>query len=199
MKKLIIKTTLITLSAIVLFLAIVFGMFCAFKPVAIANLFDDLGCYSASIRFYEMQYEKTQDINDLIVIVDKTYDKQKNEDLERYLNTLTRHKDFMKYCQSKNANLETGEMLTEEFYVGFHVIVLIEIDDFDYALDVSNYFVECFGYTKFNPFRHIIGDCLSDLSDSQKEQLESAIIGHSQNITDATQQGYITQDLTNFN
>ena len=116
MNKLVIKTVYITLLAILTISIAVLSAFCVFKPKVIAKMFDDLDNYQASQYFYQRQYEKTQDIEDLLVLIDNAYEKQETKELIQYLEDFLEHKDYKAYCQTKDSTLKPGEMTTEVYY-----------------------------------------------------------------------------------
>lgn len=200
MKKLIIKTTVITLSAIIIFLAVSFGIVCIVKPSVIASVFDDLGYYSAANFFYEMQYEQTEDINDLAVLIDRSFDDEDKKDLEQYLSVLISHKDFDSFCDNKNSSAsQLQKMTAQEYYAGYYVSVLIDNGKANESFIVSKSFVEAFGYTEYNPFRTIVEESFSKLSDAEKDQLKSTLSDFNQTITDSVQLEFLAQDLDKFN
>ena len=76
MKKLVLKTALITAGALV----ILFGIFCVvnliFFPKSVANFFYSAGNYNASVKFYQKNYERTkayEDLDLLCVKLDTAY------------------------------------------------------------------------------------------------------------------------------
>ena len=104
MKKLVIKTIAITIAVMLGVVVVAFGVTSLIAPKFLANIFDGVGGYSASIFFYEKQYEKTEDIYDLVLLVDKI-EKEKDSVLaEEYLYKLINHEQFNEYC-----NLSDGK------------------------------------------------------------------------------------------
>jgi hypothetical protein len=67
--KLVWKTVAITLSALLGACLITFGSLALFAPASLGNFFGGLGMYNSSIHFYEVQYGKSQSIEDLAVLV----------------------------------------------------------------------------------------------------------------------------------
>ncbi len=101
MRKLVIKTAVITLASLLVALAITFGAFALFAPRSLAGFFDGVGNYSASVFFYEKQYGNTEDFNDLVVLVDKIDDVSDGERAKKYLAILINHADFEEFCSNK--------------------------------------------------------------------------------------------------
>ena len=120
MKKLVIKTVFITIIVMLSVSIAVMSAICIFKPKVIAKTFDDLGKYQASQYFYEMQYNKTKDIEELIVLIDIAYKYQDNNDLISYLEKLMAHKDYKAYCQSEDSKLAPNEIKTEQYYQNWY-------------------------------------------------------------------------------
>ena len=84
MKNLVIKTVVITLAAIVSLMAITFGALTVFTPKTLGGVFDGAGNYSAAVFFYDLQYEKTGDIEDLAVLIDESYGFGDKENAKKY-------------------------------------------------------------------------------------------------------------------
>ncbi len=191
MKKLIIKTIVITLSSIISLVSVVFGALCAFTPTTIASVFEDMGFYRQSVFFYELKYEQSNKIDDLIVLVDKAYGNDDVQSLEKYLGKVIWHKDFYSYCQNKDAELPIGEMPNQEYYIGYYATVLIKNSKFDNALNMAKSYVEKFGYTEFNPIRTIVNESFKLLTAEQKTEIKETILSFEQNE-------FIIEDLNKF-
>ena len=101
LKKLVIKTAVITLASILVALAITFGAFATFAPRSLAVFFDGVGNYSASVFFYEKQYVKSQSFDDLVYLVDRIDDDNDQVRAKKYLGDLIAHKDFANFCENK--------------------------------------------------------------------------------------------------
>ncbi len=122
MKKLVLKTVLITLASIIGAALITFGAMSIFAPGTVAGFFDDLGNYSASVFFYEKEYIKSGDIDDLVVLIDKAYAENDGARTEEYLSELIGHKDFSDYCATKDAE-NSGGLSTEDYYNELYELV----------------------------------------------------------------------------
>ena len=127
MKNLVIKTAIITLASIVSIMAVTFGALCVFTPKTVAGIFENLGSKSASVFFYQKQYQKTNEIDDLIVVIDCAY---LMEDLvlqEKYIKELINHDDFSSYCQKQDAENQ-GKISTQEYYEGYYDAVVKKLN-----------------------------------------------------------------------
>lgn len=195
MKKLVIKTVVIVLAVIVCALAITFGVLCSTNPKAIAKGFESLGNYSASKYFYEMQYDRTESVNDLLVLIDNAYGENDKMGLQNYLGELISHKNFNKFCNDKNAILPQNSMKTEEYYSSFYATILFENGKFDNALRFCSSYVNTMGYTAFNPFSEIINSKLNVFTAEQKTQIKTVLIGYLDTISVATQISLINNDI----
>lgn len=169
MKKLIVKTSLITLAVTLCALMITFGALALFAPKTVAGIFDGVGGYSASVFFYEKQYNKTGDINDLVVLVDKIDEDEEPLKAEKYIEILIEREDFKAYCEEQDKSKPA--IATKEYYYGNYVLVLVENGRFDKALEVCSEQAHGSGkYTKDNPYRVIISEAADQLSlDNLKE------------------------------
>ncbi len=204
MKKLVIKTTFITIISILAVCIIVMSAICAFKPRTIGKMFENLGNYEASQYFYQRQYEKTQEIDDLILLIDNAYEKQDSQKLVVFVRALINSKDFYAYCQSKNSKLAPNQMTTEEYYFGVYVELLLSEGKFDKAIKSAKAYVVKddgsleLGYTKFNPVRVLVSYSL-ELNADQKQKLKNVINGFQIVITDSTQLSFMQEDLNKLN
>lgn len=204
MKKLVIKTIFITVLAVLALCITVMSAFCVFKPKVIGKMFDDLGNYNASQYFYQMQYSKTGDINELFTLVDNAYEEQDIASVRKYVGALISHKSFKSYCQNKNASLAPGDMQTEEYYASWYAELLFLTGDFNNAIKFSKSYVlknngdVDMGYTKFNPFRALV-NISSELTQTEKLTLKDTIIDLQDIITDSVELSYIEQDLNKLN
>ena len=164
MKKLIIKTSLITLASIIGALVITVGALCLFAPATMAGFFDDVGNDSASVFFYEKQYEKTGDIQDLDKLLVKVYAQKDNKLCEKYAKAMIEHKDFSKLSAQD-----------KEYYYGCYALSLAKNGKFDKAVSVGTQYVEAYGYTKYNPLSVLLSDYIKQDMLENKTKLKGAI------------------------
>ena len=204
MKKLVIKTVIITVIAILAVCIAVMSAFWIFKPRVIAKMFDDLGSYKASQYFYEMQYNKTGEISDLLELIDNAYEKQDSMGLRTYLGKLISDNDFNAYCNSQNSGIAPNSIKAEEYYAGWYAEILYETGDINLAIAFAKTYVlnndgsVNMGYTQFNPFRTLANKNL-ELTEPQKQALKNAILDLQASITDEFELGYISEDLNKLN
>ena len=70
--KIIAKTASITLGCLLLLSMLTLSLFTLFNPISLAKLTSSLGLNSLSVYYYELSYKKTEDINDLYSLLNKT-------------------------------------------------------------------------------------------------------------------------------
>ncbi len=168
MKKLVIKTTLITLASLIGSLIIAFSAVAIFAPGFTAGIFDGVGNYSATVFFYEKQFSKTGDIDDLAVLVEKIDLDRDSARAEQYLSLMVAHADFDKFCASTS---QSGQNSQAEFYYGNYAYALAINGKFSDALNVADGFVSQFSYTQNNPYAILI----YGLDDITNEQLQTIL------------------------
>lgn len=184
MKKLVIKTSLITLACIVGAMLIAFSATALFAPVKMAGFFDGVGNYSASVFFYEKQYKKTSDVSDLELLVSKM-DRQDAYE-KGYLKELVEHKDFYTLASEEGALISTPE-----HYYGEYSLALLENGKFEDCIAISKSFISKYGYTEYNPLTVVISMVISEMPPNAPSQID-ALISAVQSVED----GKTGQELT---
>lgn len=150
------KTVAITLAAIVGCLAIAFGAACFFAPKFLAECFDGVGAYSASVFFYEKQYEKSKATEDLALLVDKIDGETDSDKAEKYLALLISDDSFDAYCDSQ---ADSGALITlKDYYSGLYATTLIGNGKTKEGLKFCYDYAEQNGYGKNNPYRITISE-----------------------------------------
>lgn len=122
MKKLVIKTVLITVAIVFALTALTFGAMSIFAPRSVAGFFDGVGGYSASVFFYEKEYVKTDDIDGLLFLIDKTCAKDDDERTVKYLEMLFDREDYNSFCEQKDKDLKQGQLKTDDYYKGLYAL-----------------------------------------------------------------------------
>ena len=154
MKKLVIKTTCITLASLIVAFALFVGAAILFAPGWVGGIFDGVGNYSASVFFYEKQYEKTGDIDDLNTLVLKIDIKNDSSRASKYFGKMVEHQDFKEFCNSQDGG---SDISAKEYYFGCYVLALAYNGKLDDAIDKAKDFVGN-TYTENNPFRLLVAD-----------------------------------------
>lgn len=178
MKNLVIKTVVITLASIVGLMAIAFSVLSILAPKTTADIFDNLGAKNASIFLYQVEYEKTDDIQVLLDIIDKTYENQDTIRQEKYLEMLISRQDFNSFCSSsdkENLGKDNYSVTAKELYYAHYTSALFENFKFDKAIEVAKEFVKSNGYSQYNPLSVLLDEFSISFTNEQMNQIESAI------------------------
>lgn len=179
MKNLVIKTIIITLISFLIAGAIAFGVLFFSAPGVLGKMFDGVGFNSASVFFYEKQYNKTKSIDDLNTLVLKIEVKYDSQRAEKYYKLILEHSEFDNLILGQSQNRDM-----RDFYASQYALALAENDKFSSAVDYAKDY--CGNtYSQNNPFRVLIYDYLSGNS-----PMEIKIISDALNLiipTDSTQ------------
>ncbi len=160
MSKLVLKTIAITLASVIGACLLTFGALSLFAPATVARFSDSMGNSSVAVFFYEKQYKKTNDIDDLSILVLKLQDQGETVKEESYLKEMISRSDFEEFCKSQNQN--QTDLDSREYYYGAYSITLCKNGKLDDAINFGKEYVEDFGYTSLNPLRLLIGEYKND-------------------------------------
>ncbi len=155
---------------------VAFGATWLFAPKILANVFDGVGSYAASVFFYEEQFNKTGDISDLAVLVDKFDIERDTEKAEGLLKKLVTHDNFEEFAASADAG-KTPIVSTKEYYVGLYTVILYDNGKLLDSLQCCALFVIDNGYTASNPYRTLISERFNEFSDSDIEKINLMLDG----------------------
>ncbi|MBQ3492550.1 MAG: hypothetical protein IJA88_00410 [Clostridia bacterium] len=170
MKKLVIKTICITLASLIGAMIIAASATMLFAPAWVGRQFDGAGNYSASVFFYEKQYQKTGNVYDLNTLVLKLDIKNDSVRAEKYYSEILRHKDFSKIVDGWKVSTTIS---ANDYYNGNYVLVLAENGKF---LNALSYAVNCVGseYLKNNPMQVLIYSYLTaDMTQEKQAVIEA--------------------------
>ena len=84
MKKLVLKVSCLTVGAILVLLAIVYGCFSLFAPHLLGSLFERVGANNASLYFYEKEYNKNPNTTNLYRVLNKAIIFENNPKIVEY-------------------------------------------------------------------------------------------------------------------
>ncbi len=171
MKDLVVKTVLFTLAFILGIVVLVFGALAIFTPITLAEVFDGTGGYSASIHFYQKNYEKTGEIEDLALLALKINQDVDGDKAEKYLEKLVSDAEFVEFCKTEVG----GELSNKQFYIGKYASVLVLNGKFDKALEVAESFVTDNDYTALNPYSVILIERGESLSEAELNKIKDKI------------------------
>ena len=192
MKKLILKTALITLAVFIAAVAGAYLMTALFAPVTLAEFYGKAGNYSLTVKYCERQYNKTGDFDDLVKLCSVLDEKRDSERVKKYVAEFTADEKFAEYCEKSDA--DSGKITTREFYNGKLVIAIFLTDGAAQATEAAANAVREFGYTEYNPFYLLIIDCKDGFSESDVKVVSEAINGLSA-VADETERAFLERDI----
>ena len=191
MKKLVLKTALITLGSIVGALCILYGVFALFFPLNMANFLDSLGIQKGAVSFYELHYEKTGDISDLGVLCVKVDELEDSARADKYISLLVEDDGFNSYLAFFD---EGGNSLISgrDFFYGKLAIAKQKMGGVDEFITFATDAVKD-GYSEFNCF--FIALSVDNLFTSEdKEKVKDALL-LIQPTLDGEEKAFIERDL----
>jgi len=170
-KKLILKTSLITLGIIVLVTIIVFCINILCFPAKTADFLFDLGMKSFASDLYFKEYKNSNDINYLNKALNIKIELGYNENIVEYSEEFFAHDDYSEFISELNqANLETNfnlytksKLIAEDnYYKNAYIKALVAIDKVDEAYNFSKSTFDdttpTFKDLKVYVFSHLIGN-----------------------------------------
>lgn len=140
MGKLIAKTAAITFGGIIAAALILFGIFSLFFPSVMVSLTDKLGMEGACASYSVAQYEKSGDIEDLALAVERSYYAEHFKDAADLGDKLIQSKDFLNFCNAKDVQTGASQELTlgssAQYYNGLTAAAQYYVKS-DRALDTA--------------------------------------------------------------
>ena len=168
-----VKTVSLTLAFILILFGIIFGALSMLAPKFLATVFDNMGDYATSIMSYERQYNETNSLADLVVLLDKVDVEKSSSVAEKYSRIMINSEDFSTYCLL----YDDGESLIplEYYYYGIHAQSLFLNSKTDEAISFCSQWVN--GYSEFNPYRIVVSTIATKISSEQLTAIKSSIEG----------------------
>lgn len=173
MKKLVIKTVVITLSCVIALSAILVGFFALFFPKKLGDFFSKCGAYHITASLYERNYEREKTEESLILLIDHL-DPYKDDDTADFT------EDLIKIYGVSSAT-------DAEYYYGKYVVAKAFDEDVDEAVAMCKQFVQEYGYTAHNPYRTLIYDTKLNLRKGEWSQILSALEQEKNGLLDTTE------------
>lgn len=194
MKKLVIKTASITFAALLLLGVLSYALVACVFPLTLANIYDNAGCYGKSIKYYEKQYEKTNDKGDLAELCLKLYDNDDYDRAKDYLAELITDANFDEYCA--NAEKIASDMTVGEFYRGIYVISVFYSEGAATSAEKSVEIINERGFSEYDVFYLLIVECKSVFSESDKTAVKTAVESAAEKLADDSKEKlYAERDL----
>ena len=151
MAKLVLKTVLITLAAMIITLAVVYFCLALAFPKALAKGWEAVGSYDLSIKYYEKQYEATEKIADLSAVCVKVDAEKDAARAVKYLKILTESAEFSDLCTKETDTAVDYGFTAYEIYFGKYAIAAYYKDGIAAAVNVATIATQN-EYTKYNAF-----------------------------------------------
>ena len=191
MKKLVLKTIAVTVAAIIALTAAIYLTLALFFPKTLAGAWKDVGSYSLSAKYYERQYDKSGDTEDLATLCVNLDEKADSARTAKYLKILTEDEKFSERCAFEDK--QGGFKYTAyEYYYGKYAVAEFYANKIDAAITVAKKAVSA-GYTEHNAFYVLLGE--ETLTKSDGEKIAAAITEIKGGLTDAAQKSYAERDI----
>ncbi len=164
MKKLVLKTASLTLAVVVALIALIYGSLALFAPASLARFYEGVDNYSLSAKYYEKQYDKSGEIEDLYTLCLKVDGYNDADRAEKYLELLIDNdsQSFNTFC-SKKDNAERLSISTKEYIIGKYTCAVYKNKGMVGVIDATGSLIAK-NYTDYNGFYLLITDenlCLS--------------------------------------
>ena len=192
MKKLVIRTVAITVAAIIVLMAAIYLVFALAFPKTLAGCWKDMGNYSLAAKYYEKQYDKSEDLDDLATLCVYLDAKTDGARAAGYLKLLTENENFNARCEKEDK--EGGFKYTAyEYYYGKYAVAEYYANKIDAAITVAKKAVSK-GYTANNAFYVLLIDA-DTLTKSDGEKISAEITVIKNGLTDDAQKEYAERDI----
>lgn len=185
MKKLVIKTVAITVAAIIVLMAAIYLTFALFFPKTLASAWKDMGNYAIAAKYYEKQYGKSEDVDDLAELCVYLDEKDDSARTAKYLKLFTEDENFNARCELED---EKGgfKYTAYEYYYGKYAVAEFYANKIAAAIAVATKAVSA-GYTENNAFYVLLLE-KENLTESDRDAIVSAITEIKSGLTDEEKQ-----------
>ena len=143
MKKLVIKVVIISLTAIIAIFSITYLLLSILYPISLAKFYGNIGSYNVAAGFAEMQYEKDDNIQHIVLASDYAFKLNNDELVTKYAEMALNDDEYAEYSvkNEKRAGillshfikakyeLEGGNVATEQafkYLVGYKSHNIVE-------------------------------------------------------------------------
>ncbi len=154
MKKLIIKTTVITVASIIGAILLTYLTFLAFFPGKLARFYDKVGFERQAVKQMVREHHKTGDLQDLITLCEYCDKYGNNWLIAQYFGDLVTKQEFIDYTEA----IENGSEFYD-FCAGKYVVALYETGK-DERFVVDTAFAVTRAYVEYNPVHALISVAL---------------------------------------
>ncbi len=158
MKKLIIKTSAISLALILIVGFAFYGLLGLMYPSSIASLAFRVNNKSVCLKYSEKQYEKTNDIEDLALLIERAIWAKDYERTIKYSSQLLNSKDFEEYASDKSGY--------QAYIACSYVEALYLSDEKEKSIEIAFSYYN--GNSELNPVRVLVLSSKNDLETLNK-------------------------------
>ncbi len=145
MKKLVLKTALITFGAALVLVALVFIIVSSSSPVAMMNLTASMGMDGASGDYAYTAYERTEEISYLAYSCEMAAIRKEDAAIVSRCETLFKHEKFAEYCAKKDGEPDRApEEISQyvsggyaQFLYGQYACALLRTEEAEKAADFA--------------------------------------------------------------
>ena len=173
LKKLVIKTAIITLISIIALGSFALGVTALFFPKGMAKVCEFVGAENGALKNYVKVYEKTKDIDDLFVIVNKSVVSDESQLELKYIEKFVKSSEFEEYVNDIDNLNGKPNFTTKEFVLGLYVENYFYVKGIADAVYLAQDLVLRYGYTEYNAFSALLLDVSLDAE--QKERVKMGI------------------------
>ena len=146
MKKLIIKTSVITLTLILIVGFALYGLLGLIYPSSIASVAFRVNNKSVCLKYSEKQYEKTGKVEDLAILVERAIWAEDDETIVKYSALFLNSSDFLDYAKDKNGY--------ENYIVCYYVQSLYLLNQTEKSIEIAFSYYN--GKSELNPIRVLV-------------------------------------------
>jgi hypothetical protein len=168
MKKLIIKTIAISLAIVIAVFTALYLIIASASPSTLSNIYFRLNSKNLTLKYSELSYEKSSDISDLSILVERSIKFEDNALVEEYGFKLINDEEYSNFLQTKDSgyNYYIVGSLSKSLYLSGKA---------DSAISVA--FENTLVYSNLNPIRVVISLAVEKLDftalETIKQKLES--------------------------
>lgn len=172
MKKSVFQTIAITVALLLSATCLLYLCLVFFSPVTLANFWNDMGNYSISVRYYGIQYEKTDNIEDLSAYCVKLDGKKDAEKTAEILSKMTNREDFEEFCAKQDA-LGGYAFSARDYYYGKCTVATYYAKGIGEAVKIAERGVEQ-KYSDHSPFYILMAEA-EELTKDDANVIEAKI------------------------
>ncbi len=126
MQKYVLKVSIISVLALFAVALLSYFFIAIFSPVTVANFYSNVANFKKASIYYESEYRKSGEIEDLCLLCDNALKSGDNELIAEHLQKLCEDETFYSYCQAKEDGVEYYELITSKYLQSEYLLGNIE-------------------------------------------------------------------------